>query len=460
MPIPKLRPVRLRRVIVVRNSSFGLLWSGQLLSATGTWLMVVAVPVYVFHLTHSARDTGLATVAEVAPTVIVGPLAGVLVDRWSRRPTMVASDLARAASVLLLIFFTSPATVWILLASVFAQNVIGMFFTPAYQGLVPFTVGRGTDLEVANAWSNVASGITRLAGAPLGGVVYAALGFRGVVALDAASYVTSAACIALMPVLRSAAAHRAVPARSGKGPLAYLRHFTTDLRAGTAPILRSRLLAAMLTVTVLFLAGNGALTALLVPYIVADLGGSAATVGGVLSALGAGYLISAYVGRKACSSPHLRAAVIILLATLVATFAGFFNTDSLATALIFIGLAGIAGGAYFMLQETLTQRFAPDHLIGRVTAMCSTAENGATLAGALFASLLEHSLGLTLTLNLAIAIIAAAAIPALLLPDAPTSPKQSRSALSTPQVPAKTAAQPATAPRGGKMRDRSGLRRW
>jgi predicted MFS family arabinose efflux permease len=410
-------PAPLRRAIVIRNSSFGLLWTGQLLSALGTWFMVVAVPVYVFHLTHSARDTGLATVAEVVPMVIAGPLAGVLVDRWSRRLTMVASNIAQAGSVLLLICFTRTGLVWILLASVFAENALGTFFTPAYRGLVPFAVGRGADLEIANAWSTAARGITRLAGAPLGGVAYAALGFRWVVTLDAASYLISAACIAVMPVLRSASAHRVI--RAAQSPTRrphFLHDFAADLKTGTTPIIRDRALATMLAVTVLFLAGNGALSALLIPYISLQLSGNSATVGILLSALGAGYLLSAYAGKKACASPHLRASVLAMVAAIVATFAGFFNTRSLIAAEIFIGLAGIPGGAFLMLEQTLTQCLAPDEIIGRVSAVYSTAENAATLIGALLASLLEHALGLALTLNLAIAVIAAAGIPGLLMP--------------------------------------------
>jgi predicted MFS family arabinose efflux permease len=415
--VPYSLPRRLRRAIVIRNRSFGLLWTGQLLSALGTWFMIVAVPVYVFHLTHSGRDTGLATVAEVVPMVIAGPIAGVFVDRWSRGLTMVASNVAQAGSVLLLIFFTRPGLVWILLASVFAENALGAFFTPAYRGVVPFAVGRGSDLEIANAWSAAARGITRLAGAPVGGVVYAALGFRWVVTLDAASYLISAVCIAAMPVLRSAAtrgAMRAAESRTSRSQ--FLHSFAADLKTGTAPIIRQRALATMLAVTVLFLAGNGGLTALLIPYISVHLGGNARTVGILFSALGAGYLLSAYAGKNACARPHLRVSVLTMVAAIVVTLAGFFNTRSLIAAAIFIGLAGIPGGAFLMLEQTLTQRLAPDEIIGRVSAAYSTAENAATLFGALLASLLEHALGLALTLNLAIAVIAAAGIPALFMP--------------------------------------------
>jgi predicted MFS family arabinose efflux permease len=409
------------RLLPVRNASFGLLWTGQLLSATGTWLMVVAVPVFVFHLTDSARDTGLAFTAEVVPMVLLGPVAGVFADRWSRRRTMVSSNIFRAGSVLLLILFTSPDHIWIFLASVIAENAFGMFFTPAYRGLVPFVVGRGADLASANAWNTAASGITRLAGAPLGGLVYLALGFRWVVMLDAASYLISASCILVMPVLRAMAKPAAASgAPAGARHPACLREIATEFRAGLTRLLHDRVLSVLAGVTALFLLGNGALTALLIPYIAIDLRGDAKSVGILLSALGAGYLLSAYAGRKICASPHLRISIISLLASIVVAFAGFFNSRSFPAALIFIGLAGIPGGAFLMLEQTLIQRLSPDDVIGRISSAYSTIENGATLVGALLASLLEHVLGLTLTLNLSIAVIATGGALAILIrPDNP-----------------------------------------
>jgi predicted MFS family arabinose efflux permease len=220
-----------------------------------------------------------------------------------------------------------------------------------------------------------------------------------------------------MPVVRSSSEHSAMRAPESRTRHPHFLHdFAADLTAGTTPIIRNRALATMLAVTVLFPAGNGALTALLIPYISVHLSGNARTVGTLFSALGAGYLLSAYAGKNACASPHLRVCVLTMVAGIAATFAGFFNTRSLVAAAIFIGLAGIPGGAFLMLEQTLTQRLAPDEIIGRVSAAYATAENAASLIGALLASLINHALGLTLTLNLAIAVIAAAGIPALFMP--------------------------------------------
>jgi predicted MFS family arabinose efflux permease len=426
-----------RKMIIVRNGSFGLLWSGQLLSSMGTWLLVVAVPVYVFRLTGSARDTGLAIVAETLPSLVTGPFAGVFVDRWSRRHTMIISDLLRAGSVSALVFFNRPGQLWVLLAAVFAENAFGTFFDPAHRALVPAVAGRGTDLEIANAWYAVSRGIVRLAGAPLGGALYTVAGFKPLVAIDAATYAVSAVLIALMPALRTAApapipaGAKAAPART---PPAFLRGLATDLGLGVAGLIEDRVLSVLLVISTLFLLGNGAVTALLVPYVVTDLGAKAASVGVLLSALGAGYILSAYPGRKMCASRRLRANVAVSMAAVVVTFAGFFNWHEFAAAAVFIALAGLPGGAFLMLEQTLIQRRAPSHLIGKISSAYSTAETLATLAGALLASLLVNRLGLTTSLNTSITVIAAGGVLTVLLPTAITRPHDKNPPASAPAL--------------------------
>src|SRR5215469_7693003 len=406
-------------MIIARNGSFGLLWAGQLLSNIGTWLLVVAVPVYVFHLTGSAPSTGLAFVAEVVPMVVLGPFAGVFVDRWNRRTTMVISSLLQAGSVSALVFFTRPSQFWILIAAVCAENAIGTFFAPAYLAVVPVVVGRGADLDVASAWTSVSRGVTRIAGAPLGGALYAIIGFKMAVAADAATYVVSAALIAVMPALRASANRSAarLPGPSAtRNSEVFVRGLVADLRLGMAELLQDRVLPVLLAAAALFLLGNGALTALLVPYVSTQLRGTAAGVGVLFSALGVGYLIGALPGKFVCANSRLRRNLMALVAAVVAAFAGLFNVHVFALALVFIGLAGIPGNAFLALQQNLMQRCAPDKFIGRISSVYSTVGNVATVLGALLASLLVRELGLSLTLNCSIGVIACAGAVAVLLP--------------------------------------------
>jgi predicted MFS family arabinose efflux permease len=398
-----------REVIIVRNPAFGLLWTGQLLSGTGNWLLVVAVPVYVLRLTGSARDAGLAFVAEVLPVLLIGPVAGVFADRWRHRATMITADVLRAGCVAAMILVSHRGQVPVLLALLFGENLFGAFFDPAHSALLPAITGRGPDLSSANGWYSVSRGIVRLAGAPAGGALYLLAGFRLVAAIDAVSYLVSAAFVAAMP--RDSADRIGRPERPG-------RRFTGELRHGVAALFADRVLRVLLGVSALFLLGNGALTALLVPYVVSRLHDGAAVVGVLFSVLGACYLGSAYLGRKVADSPRLRRAVTALLAAATAAFAGFFGWHQVAGCLVFIALIGLTGGAFLMVRSVLVERRADAGAVGRVSSVCSTAEMAATLAGAGLASALVTPLGLTTALNCSIAVVAAAALLAVRLPGA------------------------------------------
>ena len=181
-------------------------------------------------------------------------------------------------------------------------------------------------------------------------------------------------------------------------------------------MLADRALTVLLAVSALFLLGNGACSALLVPYVVSTLGVRAASIGGLYSALGVGYVLSGFVGRRAAASQRLRATVIGLLGLLVLSFVGLFDVHHFATALIFIALMGLGGGSFLLLEQTILQRRAPDRVIGRISSAYSTVVMGATLAGALLASLTVSWIGRPAMLNVAIAVIASGGLVATLLP--------------------------------------------
>ncbi len=410
----------IRKVIIFRNRSFGLLWTGQLLSSGGSWLLDVAVPVYVFHLTRSATDTGLTVVAGVLPLLIAGPVAGVFADRRSRLRIMIGSDLLSAGFVSVLMLAGSRSQLWLVLLAIFAEGCCSAFFSPAYQGVLPAVVGRGRDLEVANSWSAASSGVVRLACAPLGGLLYVLAGFRLPVAIDAATYLASALLVSLMrdqrPKEPAPDPTRPPAHASDATPLAAIRTVAADIRAGVAALIEDRVLIVLLAASALFLLGNGACSALLVPYVVGSLGVQATAIGGLYSALGVGYLLSSYLGRRACASERLRGIVVGLLGLVVEAFAGLFNVQVIAAAFVFIGLAGLAGGAFLMLERTVLQRRAPDRVIGRISSAYSTVVMAATLAGALLGSLAAAWLGRPVALNLAIAVIACGSAVATRLP--------------------------------------------
>src|ERR1051325_4912540 len=94
------------------NRSFRFLWLGQVVSQMGDWFDTIAVYTIALRLTGSSRSVALIMVARFLPSVVMGPLSGVVADRFSRRTIMIISDLIRAVVVLGFLFVRRPGQMW------------------------------------------------------------------------------------------------------------------------------------------------------------------------------------------------------------------------------------------------------------------------------------------------------------------------------------------------------------
>ncbi|HQJ52327.1 MAG TPA: MFS transporter, partial [Anaerolineae bacterium] len=132
---------------VFRNRSFGLLWVGQVVETIGASLTSLAASILVYRLTGSAASVGLMLMASAAPTILVGLLAGVVVDRYDRKAIMVAADLIRAVLVVLIPFLIPFSMAWLYII-VALSAAVTQFFDPAHEAVLPEIA---TDEELAAA---------------------------------------------------------------------------------------------------------------------------------------------------------------------------------------------------------------------------------------------------------------------------------------------------------------------
>src|SRR5215218_6906240 len=181
---------------ILRQRNFALLWLGGLISFVGDWVLFIALPVYVYDLTGSALATGGMFIAQTAPRLLLGSIAGVFVDRWDRKRTMIVANVLSATALLLLLPVLSIADLWLVYLAAFLQASIALFFQPAESALVPTLVGE-EHLVHANALIALNWELTRLIAPPLGGLVMALLGLNAVIAIDSITFLLSAALVAL-----------------------------------------------------------------------------------------------------------------------------------------------------------------------------------------------------------------------------------------------------------------------
>lgn len=364
----------------LRIRDFRLLWGGGLISALGSWLLMLAIPTHIFLVTRSLRATGLTVAAEYLPLLVLGPVAGVFADRWDRRRLMIATNLFCAAAVAVMLLGTSPGPYWVLYVALIAENGGIVLYTPAWQARTPAIVGTGSLLNSANSLNSASSGTVRLIGGPLGGILLTVCGVKWLICADTLSYLLSAAAMS-MTSRQDSQDSQNTQGGDRTERKATIPDVARDLVEGTRVLRRHPVARALLPVTVIFLAANASLSAVLIPFGVQRLGGSEHT-GLLLSCLGVGFLLGAPIIRLLMDRVQPRQ---LLTASLTATAAAYFllfTSSSLTAALPAAVAVGMFGSMSLVIPQTAVQRVIPNAVLGRVSAVFLTAEAAATLTGA------------------------------------------------------------------------------
>ncbi|MEV6970971.1 MFS transporter [Hamadaea sp. NPDC051192] len=386
------------RPLLTRHPGFRLLWTSATVSALGSWLLTIAVPVQVYRLTGQASATGLALALQAAPAVLLAPWAGVLADRFDRRRLLVAAHLAAALAVLTMLLpgGTTPIYIGLLL-----ETSVVAFLQPAIRALTPQVVPADADLIAATATTSVTQSVLRLAAPMLGTALLTQGAFTHVVLLDAASYLVAATLLARLRVTSAS------PAVSGP----------VGLRAGLAYLARTPLLRGLAVTTWAYWTANAALTALLIPFLAELLGEPPQTLGLLVTGLGAGYLLgSALSGRLL---PRFSTRTLLTFSYLVvgASFLVLFTAPNLPIALVAITAAGVPGAIAVTATHYRLQAATPDAVRGRVLAAFYATDSLAALTGALLGPLVVTWTGLSGALTifsatvLLTALLAAIALP-------------------------------------------------
>src|SRR5215831_1189265 len=119
------------------NRDFRKLWFGQVVSQMGDWFDTIAVYTIVLKLTGSGRAVALIMVARFLPSVVMGPLSGVVADRFSRRTIMITADILRALVVLGFLLVRRPDQMWLVYLLTVLQLAFSAFFEPAKTAAIP-----------------------------------------------------------------------------------------------------------------------------------------------------------------------------------------------------------------------------------------------------------------------------------------------------------------------------------
>ncbi|MGW1071666.1 MFS transporter [Streptomyces sp. NPDC002537] len=400
---------------------FRLLVIGNGVSAYGSYLNMVALNVFVYHVTGSALTAGLFMAVRLLTNVASGFVSGRLVARRDRKKLMAGADLTQAAALLLLLLAPGGARVPLLFALAVVTGGCSTLSQVALRSSVPEIVGAEHRTR-ANGLLVTGRSLAMIAGFASSGVIVARFGYATAFALDAVTFVISAAILLLFPLRTRAAAPGDDAEDGGTARWGY----RTLLR--TAP-----LLAVMIAVRSVDGLGSSSHNVALPIYSSGLDPGHPATF---VSQFWATWAIGNIVAQQVCGrllrgpgrTPGERAFAVgscVMSAAFIVVFTGLPTAPAVAAALV----AGTADGFTEIVYVSRLQA-APDAQRGRLFGLSASAENtGFGLGMIVSAALLDHFAPLPVVAlfhGLAIALCVALLVVLFRRGGAPTRPAAAR----------------------------------
>ena len=386
-------------IAVLRQRDFSLLWFGGVLSVIGDYFLFVALPFFVYERTGSALATGAMFMAETLPRLLFGSVAGVFVDRWDRKKTMVLCDLSRALILLplLLVAFGGPLVLVFVVA--FVEASVSMFFLPAKSATIPNLVAE-KDLTAANSLDSLAEEVPSLVGALLGGALLAVVGLSGLILLDVATYLVSAVLISLIRAPTAAAVPEAESEPDTEAAVSAFSNALGEWAGGLRLIGRDRSVAVLFAVISVATVGEGIVAVLLILFFQDVLGGGSVEFSYFIAAYGVGGILgSLLLARLSALVDEARLFSLSLIANGILLVA-VFNTPVLPVIVALSVLSGMTVVGWFVTSQTLLQRWVADNYRGRVFGAYEATQALTMLVGMGLAIVLEGALGVVVVLSI------------------------------------------------------------
>lgn len=343
---------------MLKNKNFFLLWLAYGISTLGDGATTLTLIILINALTHSPASIALLTIAIALPKMVVGLFAGVYVDRWNRKYTMVGSDGIRALLVLLFIIAALSKTLWLIYLVAFLEAAVGTFFDPARNALVQVVVPEEQFME-ANSVTQTIIVIAQFAGATLAGLL---VGFSHQYSpafiVDACTFLASVGLVSFVHSKRAQAQQSEIPQR-----------FFHSLGEGLQTVKRNNVLVAIMVTMSMMMFAISPFQVLLVPFAINLLHVPTSVVGVLQGGDTIGNILAASILLSVAARINptkLFLISIFALGLIIAAFGFAFNIPSLFIILCFIGFISVT------LQSaisTVLQKSVSNEVMGRVSSL-------------------------------------------------------------------------------------------
>jgi MFS family permease len=374
----------------LRHRNYRLFVAGQSISLVGTWLTRFATIWMAYQLTGSPFILGMVAFFGHAPTVVIAPIAGVLIDRLDRHRVLVLTQVAALlqSAALAAFAFADAMTVWHLMALGAVQGVINGFDMPARQSFLRQMIDDPADLPNAIALNSSMVNLAKLLGPAIAAMLVALVGEAWCFAIDAISYV---AVVSSLLVMRVAKPQR----RAGTGRV------WAELTEGVRYVANVPIVRAVLVLLAISSVLGGAYGSLLPVVAREHLDGGPYTLGILMSASGLGALCGALYLANRTTIVGLGGVIARCAFVLGAGLAALELASTVWVAAPILFVIGLALMIQLAATNTIVQTVVDHDKLGRVMSLYAVAFSGGMPLGAFLEGALASRIGAVHTFALA-----------------------------------------------------------
>ena len=342
---------------VFRRRDFTLLWLAQLVSTAGSALTDLAAGIYVWRATESALAVGLTLIVTAIPSLVVGLLAGVYVDRHDRKRIMIVTCLIQAVTVGLIAVVIGIDAIALpgLYLLLLVNAGIKQFFDPAHDSLIP-EIASDAELAAANSFLSIASFGSTAIGFAGAGLLAGSVGLQWAFIIDAGSFVFAAGCIALM-------GSYAMPTPDDDASVAVI---VSNLKSGMSVLFGTPIIRSLFVVGAFMFFSFGLWNVLLLPFTLKTLHATEFQYGLQEGLTSVGFVVGSFFMARFSSKLPEPAWIVLAMTGMGICGVLYGLSTQIGVAILLVMVSGFFNAPSSVARSVLLQRNTPREMRGRV----------------------------------------------------------------------------------------------
>ncbi|MFH0941306.1 MAG: MFS transporter [Candidatus Omnitrophota bacterium] len=384
---------------IIRNRNFSLLWLGQIISQFGDRLDQMALIALIYRFAPGSTTQMAKLIAfTIMPVFLIGPMAGVYVDRWDRRRTMVVCDILRGILVLLIpLYFMRLHSLLPIYIIVFLVFSIGRFYVPAKMSIIPDLV-KSDDLLLANSLVNTTGMVAAMLGLGLGGILVGIVGVEGGFVIDGVSFLISGIMIFFLSTKLMRVLKKERFIKLSKDIAEVIRKSVIEELKDTVVFLKNqKQIRSCFGILFLLWAALGSVYVVSIVFVQKVFSSVTKELGLIVVSLGLGLFLGSLtygrLGEKASGFKAIFACILLAGVVLAAFVLTVMQIPSLLLALMLAFILGMVVSPIMVISSTLVQKLTDNSMRGKVFSSLEIVAHMGFLLAMLISAPLADSIG-------------------------------------------------------------------